>query len=113
MAMAESLDLLFIHVPKFSSFYRPYGRYMTVNLMPMGTLALADLASQAGYRTRVLHIGLEWIERGDFSALPYMKGKEVHVVAIPLHFHPQSYDVMRIASEIKEERPETFVLSGG
>ncbi|MDO9123812.1 MAG: hypothetical protein Q7V12_05250 [Deltaproteobacteria bacterium] len=109
----EPLDLLFIHVPKFSSFYRPYGQYMTVNLIPMGTLALADLASQAGYRTNILHLGLEWIERGDFSPLTYMKGKEVKVAAIPLHFHPQSYDVMKIAGEIKEEKKETFVLSGG
>ncbi len=109
----ESLDLLFIHVPKFSNFYRPYGQYMTVNLLPMGTLALADLASQAGYRTKILHLGLEWIERGDFSPLTYMKGKEVKVAAIPLHFHPQSYDVMKIAGEIKEEKKETFVLSGG
>ncbi len=44
--MKESLDLLIIHVPKFSNFYRPFGEYMTVNLLPMGTLALADLASQ-------------------------------------------------------------------
>ncbi|MDO9351294.1 MAG: radical SAM protein, partial [Deltaproteobacteria bacterium] len=109
----EPLDLLFIHVPKFSSFYRPYGQFMTVNLIPMGTLALADLASQAGYRTKILHLGLEWIERGDFSPLTYMKGKEVKVAAIPLHFHPQSYDVMKIAGEIKEEKKETFVLSGG
>lgn len=111
--MTESLDLLFIHVPKFSSYYRPYGRYMTINLIPMGTLALADLARQAGYRTEVLHLGLEWIERGSFSPLNYMKGKEVKVAAIPLHFHPQSFDVMKIANEIKGEKKETFVLSSG
>ncbi len=42
-----------------------------------------------------------------------MKDKEVKGVAIPLHFHQQSYDVMRIAKEIKQERPGTFILSGG
>ncbi len=109
----DSLDLLFIHVPKFSNYYRPYGQYMTVNLIPMGTLALADLANQAGYRTRLLHLGLEWIMRRDFSPLTYMKGIKVKVAAIPLHFHPQSYDVMKIASEIKDEKKETLVLSGG
>jgi radical SAM superfamily enzyme YgiQ (UPF0313 family) len=111
--MTDSLDLLFIHVPKFSNYYRPYGRYMTVNLIPMGTLALADLARQAGYRTEVLHLGLEWIERRDFSPLTYMKGRDVKLAAIPLHFHPQSFDVMKIASEIKEEKRETFILLGG
>jgi radical SAM superfamily enzyme YgiQ (UPF0313 family) len=86
---------------------------MTINLIPMGTLALADLARQAGYRTEVLHLGLEWIETGSFSPLTYMKGIELKVAAIPLHFHPQAYDVMRIAGEIKAEKKETFVLSGG
>ncbi len=109
----DSLDLLFIHVPKFSGYYRPYGQYMTVNLIPMGTLALADLVQKAGYRTEILHLGLEWIERGEFSPLPYMKGREAKVVAIPLHFHPQSFDVMKIAREIKDEKKETVVLSGG
>lgn len=111
--MTESLDLLFIHVPKFTSYYRPYGLYMTVNLIPMGTFALADLVSQAGYRTEILHLGLEWIGGGEFSPLPSLKGRRVEVVVLPLHFHPQSYDVMRIAAEIKKEKRETIVLAGG
>ncbi len=109
----DSLDLLFIHVPKFSNYYRPYGQYMTINLIPMGTLALADLAKQSGYRTGILHLGLEWIERGEFSPLSYMRGKQVRVAVLPLHFHPQSYDVMKVAKEIKEEEKEIFVLLGG
>jgi radical SAM superfamily enzyme YgiQ (UPF0313 family) len=111
--MTESLDLLFIHVPKFSNFYRPYGEYMTVNLLPMGTLSLADLVSQKGYKTKILHLGLEWIEKRISSPLAYLKDKEVRVVAIPLHFHLQSYEVMRVAGEIKEKRPDIIILSGG
>ncbi len=111
--MTESLDLLFIHVPKFSNFYRPFGEYMTVNLLPMGTLSLADLGAQKGYKTRILHLGLEWIEKKVSSPLVYLKDKEIGVVAIPLHFHPQSYEVMRIAKEIKEKRPDITILSGG
>lgn len=111
--MIESLDLLIIHVPKFSNFYRPFGEYMTVNLLPMGTLSLADLASQKGYKTEILHLGLEWIEKRVFSAVDYLKDIEVKVVALPLHFHHQSYDVMRIAKEIKEGRGKTFLILGG
>jgi len=111
--MTESLDLLFIHVPKFSNFYRPFGEYMTVNLLPMGTLSLADLTAQKGYKTKILHLGLEWIEKKVSSPLVYMKDKDMRVVVIPLHFHQQSYDVMRIAKEIKEERSETFLILGG
>jgi radical SAM superfamily enzyme YgiQ (UPF0313 family) len=111
--MKESLDLLIIHVPKFSNYYRPFGQYMAVNLIPMGTLALADLASQKGFKTKILHLGLEWIEKGTFSPLSYLEEKEVKVVAIPLHFHQQSYDVMRVAKEVKEERPEPHIILGG
>jgi radical SAM superfamily enzyme YgiQ (UPF0313 family) len=111
--MKDPLDLLIIHVPKFYNLYRPYGEYMTVNLLPMGTLALADLANQKGYKTRILHLGLEWIENQVTSPSVYLKDKEVKVVAIPLHFHQQSYDVMRIAKEIKQELPGIFILSGG
>jgi len=64
--MREIVDLLFIHVPKFSSYYKPYGEYMTLNLLPMGSWALADLAVQQGYKTEILHLGLEWIERGEY-----------------------------------------------
>ncbi len=113
MAMKESIDILFIHVPKFSGYYRPYGNYMTVNLLPMGTWALADLAVRKGYQTRMLHLGLEWIETGKFSALPYLQDKNVKIVAMPLHWHQQAYDVLEIAKEIRKERPGVFILLGG
>lgn len=86
---------------------------MTVNLIPMGTWALADQAVQRGYKTRMLHLGLEWIETGRFSALPYLKNKKVPIIAIPLHWHSQSYDVLEIAREIKREMPEVFIVTGG
>jgi radical SAM superfamily enzyme YgiQ (UPF0313 family) len=111
--MEAFLDLLFIHVPKFSGYYRPYGHYMGLNLIPMGTWALADQAAKLGYRTRMLHLGLEWMQTGHFSALPYMQDKHIRVVAIPLHWHQQSYDVMETAREIKKERPDVFIVTGG
>jgi len=111
--MNDVIDLLFIHVPKFSSYYKPYGEYMTLNLLPMGTWALADLAAQQGYKTKILHLGLEWIERGEFSPLHYMKGKTIKLVAISLHWHQQSYDAMRVAEEIKREGPDTHLILGG
>jgi len=111
--MKEFIDLLFIHVPKFSSHYRPYGDYMTANLLPMGTWALADLATRHGYTTEILHLGLEWIERGNFSPMNYLEGKEVSAVAIPLHWHQQSYDVLKTADEIRRRRPNVFIFLGG
>jgi len=111
--MKTVLDLLIFHVPKFSGTYRPYGDYMTVNLLPMGTLALADLAAAKGFKTKIIHLGLEWIETGRFSALPYLQNGDAGIVALPLHWHAQAYDVLRIASELKQQFPDIFVLTGG
>ncbi len=111
--MKELIDILFLHVPKFSCNYRAYGNYMTVNLLPMGTWALADQVDQKGYKTKILHLGLEWIETHKFSALPYLEDKDVKVVAIPLHWHQQSYDAIEVAKEIKRARPEIFIVLGG
>jgi radical SAM superfamily enzyme YgiQ (UPF0313 family) len=109
----EPVDLLFIHVPKFSSHYPPYGDYMTANLLPMGTWALADLIARQGYTTKILHLGLEWIERGIFSPMNYLEGKEVTAVAIPLNWHQQSYDVIKTVDEIREKKPKVFIILGG
>ena len=111
--MSDPVDLLFIHVPRFSSYYRPYGEYMTVNLIPMGTFALADLAVRQGYRAEILHLGLEWIEKEKFSPLSYLGEKNVLVVAISLNWHQQSYDVMKVAEEIKREKPGIYLVLGG
>ena len=109
----ETLDLLIIHVPKFYSYYRPFGEYMTVNLLSKGTLSLADLAAQKGWKTAILHMGLEWIEKKSTSPLSYLEGKETKVVALPLHWNHQSYDIMRVAGEIKQNRPNTYLILGG
>jgi radical SAM superfamily enzyme YgiQ (UPF0313 family) len=111
--MKRRIDLLITHVPKASSYYPPYGEYMTTNLLPMGTWALAELAATHGYQTEIGHLGLQWITQGVFSPLGYLKGRSVMAVAIPLHWHQQSYDVMQAADEIKRERPEVFILLGG
>jgi len=71
------------------------------------------LASKKGWRTKILHMGLEWIERRNASPLGYLQDKEVKVTALPLHWNHQAYDVMRVAGEIKKARPEIFIVLGG
>lgn len=111
--MNRAIDLLMLHVPKFVAYYRPFGEYMSINLLPMGTLGLADLAVRKGYKAQVLHLGIEWIERGASSPLEFLKERRVRVIGIPLHWHQQSHDVTRIAEEIKKEHPGIFLVLGG
>ncbi|OGP84281.1 MAG: hypothetical protein A2Z08_02095 [Deltaproteobacteria bacterium RBG_16_54_11] len=107
------MDCLFVHSPKFNNYYRPLGAYTFINYMPMGVLALADLLTREGYETEVVHLGVEWIEDRGFSLLDYIGRTHPRIVAFPLHWHPQAYDVMEQARQVKEAFPEVFVLLGG
>jgi radical SAM superfamily enzyme YgiQ (UPF0313 family) len=107
------VDCLFVHVPKLKNYYRPIGEYTFINYMPMGVLALADLLAREGYETEVLHLGVEWIEDKEFSLLDYIAQKKPRIVALSLHWHPQSYEVLEQARMIKEAFPEIFIILGG
>lgn len=107
------MDCLFIHCPKFKNYYRPIGEYIFINYMPMGIVALADLLFRKGYETEVVHLGVEWMTDKGFSLVDYIGHKKPRVVALSLHWHPQSYEVLEWARRIKEAFPHTFILLGG
>ena len=109
----DRLSFLFIHVPKFSSYYRPIGEYMIINYIPMGVFALADLLDREGHPSRIIHLGVEWIEDPGFSISRFLRDAEVQCVALPLHWHYQAYDVIEVVKKIKALRPDLFVLLGG
>jgi radical SAM superfamily enzyme YgiQ (UPF0313 family) len=107
------VDCLFVHCPKFNNYYRPIGEYTFINYLPMGVLALADLLDREGYATEVVHLGVEWIEDQGFSLIDYIAQKRPRIVALPLFWHPQSYEVLEWARRVKEAFPEVFLLLGG
>ena len=51
------LHCQFIHVPKFRSYYRPFGEFMCVNYMPMGLFSMAELLNRTGHPARIFHLG--------------------------------------------------------
>ncbi len=107
------MDVLFVHCPKFKNYYRPIGDYIFINYMPMGVLALADFLTREGYKTEVVHLGVEWIEDKGFSLIDYIAQEKPKIVAFTLHWHPQSYEVLERAKKVKEVFPEIFILLGG
>ncbi len=109
----ERVDCIFLHVPKLANAYRPLGRFTAVNFLPMGLLALADRLHRMGLSTQIIHLGVEWIEDKTFSLLPYLREKNPRIVALDLHWHHQSYDVMEAARQIKGALPQTYLLLGG
>ena len=109
----ERVDCLFLHIPKLMNYYRPIGQFIWINFLPMGLLGLADLLQRQNISTEIVHMGIEWIENHNFSVLDYIRGKNPRIVALDLHWHHQSFDVMEVAKKVKAVFPGIQVLLGG
>ncbi len=111
--MIEKTDVLFLHVPKFSNYYKPFDEYMFINFISMGLFALADITHRAGYKTKIIHLGIEWICDNDFSIIDYVEKAAPKVIAVPIFWHPQTYDAIEVIRAVKKRFPDIFVVSGG
>jgi radical SAM superfamily enzyme YgiQ (UPF0313 family) len=109
----EKLDVLFVHVPKFSSYYKPLDEFMFINYLPMGVFALCDRLNKHGIASKIKHLGLEHIQDANFSIVNYVCEQQIPVVAMSLHWHFQSYDVIEVARKIKAASPATAIILGG
>lgn len=109
----ETFDLLFVHVPKRSNYYKPLDEFMLINYFPVGILMLADLLEKEGYKSHVIHIGLEFILDKNFSIIEWIAKRDIKIIGLPIHWHYQSYDVMVVAKEIKEHFPDIHITLGG
>jgi len=111
--MSQRIDCLFVHCPKLNNRYKPIDDHMFITLLPMGMFALCDLLCRNGFPSRIIHLGVEWIEDNAFSLLDYLEELRPRVVAMDLHWHHQSHDVIQTARKIKEAFPHIFQLLGG
>jgi radical SAM superfamily enzyme YgiQ (UPF0313 family) len=109
----ERVDCLFIHVPKLRNYYRPIDQFIWINFLPMGLLGLADLLQRHGISTQIVHMGVEWIEDHNFSIVNYIREKDPRMIAMDLHWHHQSFDVIEIAKRVKAAFPTLYLLLGG
>ena len=109
----KALDCLLIHTPKFENWYKPLGDFLWINYMPIGIFALADYLVQHGYSSKIVHLGIEWIEDHDFNIVDFLEENKPDVAALSLHWHYQAYDVMKLAEAIKDKYPDVFTVVGG
>ena len=106
-------QLLFVHVPKLSNYYKPIDDFMYINYLPMGVLALCDQINKKGIYSRIEHIGLERILNPNYSIAELVKKQKIPIVGISLHWHFQSFDVIDVVKKIKAASPETNIVLGG
>lgn len=106
-------DLLFLHVPKFNNYYKPFGRFSFVNLPPIGLLGLADFLRKNSYSTRIIHLGVEKHQYGEINLDKMIAEHQPAMVGLDLHWHFQAYDVIEIAQKLKRAHPEVAIVVGG
>ncbi|MBN1254157.1 MAG: radical SAM protein [Deltaproteobacteria bacterium] len=109
----KRLDCMLVHAPKFDNWYKPLGDFIWINYLPIGIFALADNLEKHGYKSEIVHLGIEWIEDHNFDIVEYVGKIRPRVVALSLHWHYQSYDVIKVAEAIKARYPDIFVCAGG
>ena len=107
------IDCLFIHpATHCKAKDTPASDLVTFMIMPLGTMALADLLQRNGYSTKIFHTGIEQkIDRG-FQVESLFSEFDPSVVGIDLHWFVHSYDAIRIA-EIAKRSSNAMVVLGG
>jgi radical SAM superfamily enzyme YgiQ (UPF0313 family) len=108
-----NLDVLFLHVPKLSSYYKPIDEFLFINYIPMGVFAMCDILNKNGFSSRIRHLGLDYIKDTGFSIARYVVENRIRIVALSLHWHYQAFDVIDVAGKIKARSPDTVIVIGG
>jgi radical SAM superfamily enzyme YgiQ (UPF0313 family) len=107
------IEFLFVHVPKYSNYYRPADDFTFINYIPMGVFALADRLNRSGVSSRITHLGLETILDKDYSIVDRVRSSGAKIVGMSLHWHYQSFDVLDVAAKIKKACPTVAIVLGG
>jgi radical SAM superfamily enzyme YgiQ (UPF0313 family) len=109
----HDLDCLIIHTPKFNNYYKPVGQFMWVNYMPLGLLGIADYLERNGIKCRVLHQGVERMNRESWQLEESLNSSNPPVIGVSLHWHYQAYDVIESCRKIRKLIPNSYIVLGG
>lgn len=102
-----------LHVPKERHYVYPFRTVRFVNYMSVGLIPIAAYATDNGYPTKIIHIGLEKILDTHYDLEQDIAKDRPKVIGISLHWHHSSYDVIELARKIKKRHKEIFIVLGG
>ncbi|MEM2893925.1 MAG: radical SAM protein [Candidatus Bathyarchaeia archaeon] len=109
----KKYDFLFIHPSTHIKNISPkINNIVTYTIIPVGTVALADLLIREGYETMIIHTGIEQIYNRHFNLEDLIKKYDPLIVGIDLHWYVHSYDAIHISSLVKR-LSNAFVVFGG
>jgi radical SAM superfamily enzyme YgiQ (UPF0313 family) len=104
--MDQKLDVLFIH-----PVVRRKGQMMHV-LMPVGLFSLASTLRTKGYKTTILHMGVEELLDPQFDLAEVFRRRSPDIVCIDLYWYVHTYEAMQIAKLAKDCCGSFTVLGG-
>jgi radical SAM superfamily enzyme YgiQ (UPF0313 family) len=109
-----TLDFLFVHPSThFKRPPTPQGAdILSYVVMPVGTLALADLLSRNGFETRIVHTAIEQALNPDFHIREVLTKYDPQFVGIDLHWYVHAYDALRLAQQVRDLSSAQVVLGG-
>lgn len=109
-----TLDFLFLHPS--THFKRPPtpegADKLSYVVMPVGTLALADLLIRNSFETRVVHTAIEQALNPEFHIREILTKYDPEFVGIDLHWYVHAYDAIRLAQQVQEFSSAKVVLGG-
>lgn len=110
---APDLDCLLVHAPKAHNHYLPLGDFFNITYLPMGLPALANALRSDGWRTEIVHLGVQWLVDPGRTVLDLYDGAHIRCIGLTLYWHYQTFDAVEAARALKQAHPEAFVVFGG
>ncbi|MBT3220084.1 MAG: radical SAM protein [Proteobacteria bacterium] len=106
-------DCIFVHVPKLLEWSPYFGWYSRITFLPMGMLSMIEEVDRAGFTVRLVHLGVEKALDPEWSLVDYVKESGATMVALSLNWHPQTFDTLDVARQLKASLPHIQVVVGG
>ncbi|HOT00380.1 MAG TPA: cobalamin-dependent protein [Acidobacteriota bacterium] len=108
-----NLDAVLVHVPRMLVRDPVLGSHARINFPAAGLLALAGELERRARRCRIVHLGAEKLLDPRFLLADYVGASGASLAAFSLHWHPQTYDTLAAARQLKAVRPRVRVVLGG
>lgn len=109
----QPVDCVFIHVPKLLDYDCLLGWNSKVNFIAMGLYSLVEELKLSGFESHIVNLGTEKTLNPKFSLTRHIKDSGALLAAFSLHWHPQTYDSIEAARQLKEDYPDIFIVFGG
>ena len=116
-------DLILLHAPSVYDFREKTILYGPVSdqipsspvfeMYPIGFVSLAEYLQRAGYRVRIVNLGVRMLTNPDFNAEKMIAKLKAPVFGIDLHWMLHCHGSIEVARLVKKLHPESKVLFGG